>query len=351
MLGTLGLAVLPPMMQARAAPFQPVTPGRTLRFPQDEGSHPEFRTEWWYVTGWLDAATRPLGFQITFFRTRPHADAGNPSRFSAGHILIAHAAISERQYGRLRHDQRAARAGFELAQARTGRTDVFIDDWLLRAEGTRYVSRIAARDFSLALGFTPTQPHLLQGDNGYSRKGPHPRSASYYYSLPQLRVDGLVRIGSLTRTVDGIAWFDHEWSSEAMDEDAVGWDWAGINLDGGAALMVFRMRSRSGGQHWAAATLRTADRTTRTFTPDEVRFETTRHWVSPRTGARYPVAMRVTVAGTTWDIVPLMDDQEHDTRASTGAIYWEGAAIAQQNGRRAGYGYLELTGYAKPLKL
>lgn len=345
------MAMLPFTSLADTSAFRDVVAGHRLRFPDDEGSHPDYRTEWWYITGWLDADKHPLGFQITFFRTRPHRDFGNPSRFAANHLLIAHAAISQASYGRLRHDQRIARAGFGLAEAAVGKTHVWIDDWHLRTDGQGYASRIESRDFALALIFSPSQPHLLQGDHGYSRKGPDPRSASYYYSLPHMRVRGRVRIGSGTRESEGLAWLDHEWSSQAMDDESVGWDWAGINLGDGAALTIFRMRSRAGTALWAAATLRNARGEVRTYSPDEVKFTPLRHWTSPRTGARYPVAIRVSAGDTTLDLVPMMDDQENDTRLSTGAVYWEGAVSAERDGRRAGLGYLELTGYAKPLRL
>jgi len=136
-----------------------------------------------------------------------------------------------------------------------------------------------------------------------------------------------------------------------MDSNAVGWDWAGINLDGGGALMAFRMRARDGGQHWAAATLREADGSTRLFRPDEVRWSVKRRWRSPRTGADYPVAMRVAVGDIAVDLDPMMDDQENDTRLSTGAVYWEGATTATRDGKRIGRGYLELTGYTGPLRI
>jgi len=349
--GTLALAVLPEAAMGADSPYAPVVPNVPIRFPQDEGSHPEFRTEWWYVTGWLNDTTSPLGFQITFFRTRPHEDSGNPSRFDPRELLIAHAAVSERSHGRLRDEQRIARAGFGLAQAETGRTDVRIDRWRLHADGTGYSGRIDARDFALDLRFEPSQAPLLQGRDGYSQKGPDPRSASYYYSLPQLRTTGRVRLARAWRPASGSAWFDHEWSSQVMDSAAVGWDWIGINLDDAAALMVFRMRAGNGDTHWAGATLRAADGMHRTYSAREIAWTAGRIWRSPRTGAGYPVAPTIRVGDFTLELVPLMDDQENDARVSTGAIYWEGAVTAMRAGRRIGLGYLELTGYARPLKL
>lgn len=338
-------------VNASVGAFAPVLPGRVLRFPEDEGSHPEFRTEWWYVTGWLESSGTPLGFQITFFRARPHPESGNPSRFDPRDILILHAALSERSHGRLRHVQRAARAGFGLAEALRGRTAVHIDDSYLRANGGGYAARIATDDFALDLQLDPTQPPLLQGDDGYSRKGPRPESASYYYSLPHLRVGGRVRIEGRSHDVRGTAWFDHEWSSEYMAAEAEGWDWTGLNFDDGSALMAFRMRGRDSSPHWAAATLRTRAQRRTTFTPAEVVWTPRRVWRSPRTGTTYPVAVQVRAGELELELVPLMDDQENDARVTTGAVYWEGAMTAMREGKRVGRGYLELTGYTRPLKL
>ena len=345
----LGLIAWPAAAANPATDFAPVVAGRTLQFPEDEGSHPEFRTEWWYVTGWLDVTPTPLGFQVTFFRTRPHPDTPNPSRFNPRHILIAHAAISEPAHGRLRHESRSARAGFGLAEATIGATNVWIDAWQLRSKRGQYSAQIDAEDFSLALDFEPTQPPLLHGDHGFSRKGPDRASASYYYSLPHLRVEGRVRIGSRSRNVTGSAWLDHEWSSRIMDAHAVGWDWVGLNMDDGSAIMAFKMRRRDGSTHWAGATVRDAAGVTRTLAPQEIAWETQRRWRSPRSGASYPVATRLKLGASSLDLVPLMDDQESDSRRSTGAIYWEGAVTASTDAQRIGHGYLELTGYVKPL--
>ena len=333
-------------------PFAPVVPGYLLQFPRDEGSHPDFRLEWWYLTGWLDDEGRKsLGFQVTFFRVRPDLKHDNPSAFTPRQMMIAHAALSDPEHGRLIHSQRAARAGHGLAGSEPGDMRVWIDDWSLRRTGSSYRASIPAGALSLELDLAPTQRPLLQGQNGYSRKGPAPESASYYYSQPHLKVTGAVAHGGKARRVNGTAWMDHEWSSQYMAQDATGWDWIGINLDDGGALMAFRMRDRRGGQFWAGATLRQSDGREVAFAPDEVRFTPRREWKSARTGTLYPVAFLVKAGDREYAIEPLLDDQEHDTRASAGTIYWEGAVRASLDGKLAGRGYLELTGYGRPLAL
>jgi len=337
---------------AVARDYAQVKPGYELQFPRDQGSHPRFRTEWWYLTGWVkDARGRNLGIQITFFRNRPGVDENNPSRFAPRQLLFAHAALADPEIGKLLHDQRAARAGFGLAEALEGHTDVFIDDWSLKQIAGGYHASIAARDFTYALDFKATQPVLLEGDHGLSRKGPLPAEASYYYSQPQLAVSGSITIKGEKREVSGSAWLDHEWSSQYLAPQAQGWDWVGLNLADGGALMAFRIRDRSGGTLWAGGTLRSADGRVRNFAPGEVLFEPLRRWRSPRTGADYPVAQRVRVGGLDFDLEPMMDDQELDSRASTGSIYWEGAVKAKSGGKSLGSGYLELTGYWRPLRL
>jgi predicted secreted hydrolase len=334
---------------ALATGYAPVLPGLKLAFPADFGAHPGHRIEWWYATGHLETRRGPIGFQVTFFRLRNKEADANPSRFAPRQLLFAHAALADPAYGRLRHDQRIARALETLAEARTGDTDVFIDDWSIRRKDGRYRARIPGEGFALDLVLQPTQPLLAQGDAGYSRKGPKPSQASGYYSEPNLAVSGKVTIGSESMEATGTAWLDHEWSSEILADNAVGWDWVGMNLDGGGALMAFRLRDKAGETVWAAGTTRTGGRV-RTFSKDDVRFTTGRTWRSPRTGVTWPVEMAIEIGGQAWRMAPLMDDQEMDARASTGTLYWEGAVTATGPDGAKGRGYLELTGYSGRLR-
>ena len=329
-----------------------VRPGMRFAFPREHGAHPEFRTEWWYVTGRLATPDkRDLGFQITFFRTTPATDPANPSAFAPKQILFAHAALSDPRVGHLLHGERAARAGFGLAQARIGDTDVSLRDWRIRRlPDGRFVTRVTTADFALSLTLTPRQPPLLEGEDGYSRKGPRPEQASYYYSVPHLSVSGRLARNGQVQPVTGQAWLDREWSSDYLGGGAVGWDWTGLNLDDGGALMAFRIRGAGGRQIWAGGSLRRRDGRVVRFTPADVRFDPIRQWRSPRTGALYPVAQRLSVrlpeGVRRLDLMPLFADQELDARRSGMPVYWEGAVRT-----RGGSGYLELTGYAAPLKM
>lgn len=337
---------------AGTGPYAEVRTDQAITFPKDFGSHPDFRTEWWYLTGWLKTADgTPLGFQITFFRTKPDIAANNPSAFAPRQLLIAHCAISDPKRGRLWQDQRIRRAGLGLAEAQEGDTHVWIDDWTLQRQNGVYTAHIAAEGFTLALTLADTQAPMLNGMNGVSRKGPSPQSTSYYYSVPHMKVSGSIARNGTPSAITGEAWFDHEWSSEYLDAESTGWDWIGIDLADGSALMAFRMRGLDGEARWAGASLRSPDGTLQILDDSQVRFEARRQWQSPRTGTRYPVAWNVSVGSRQFELEPLFDDQENDTRLSTGAIYWEGAVRTYEHGQPAGLGYLELTGYGTRLKL
>jgi predicted secreted hydrolase len=339
-------------MAAAQTSYAPVAPGRPLRFPEDTGSHPAFRTEWWYVTGWLNTAEgQPLGFQITFFRSKPDIDGSNPSAFTPQQLMIAHCALSDPKHGHLWQDQRIRRAGLGLAGADEGNTHAWIEGWSLQRQGAVYSAKIAAEDFAFDLTLSETQAPLINGEGGFSRKGPGENAASYYYSLPHLRVAGTISRQGASSRVSGEAWFDHEWSSEYLDAQATGWDWIGIDLDGGGALMAFQIRGLDGKPRWAGGSLRSADGTTQILRPDDVEFRPTRRWTSPRSGFSYPVQWTVRTGSREFALSPLFDDQENDTRLSTGAIYWEGAVRAFEHNAEIGRGYLELTGYGERLRL
>ena len=337
---------------AGAQESDPVRRGRPIRFPRDHGAHLESRTEWWYATGWLDTVAQPgAGFQLTFFRSRTGLAEGNRSRFAARHLLFAHAALTriDLPAPSHQHDQRIVRwsGEGEAANGHAAMDDgqLRIGHWQLRHRDGRWSARIPARGFTLDLELQRTQPPLLQGDGGFSRKGPEESQASHYYSEPQLSAkatDGRV----------GRAWLDHEWSNQILHPQAVGWDWIGINLFDGHVLTAFVLRRRDGSALWAGGSWRAAAGAAQAFAPEQVRFSAGRTWQSPGSGARYPVHWRVQTPLGHFEVRALLDAQELDSRASTGTIYWEGLSeLLDEQGRRVGLGYLEMTGYAAPLRL
>jgi predicted secreted hydrolase len=363
----LGSAVSCLTLNALAAPARtsapaPNTPHK-LAFPRDAGAHPQSRTEWWYITGWINAAGQEAayGFQVTFFRSRVDSTQTLHSRLAARQLLFAHAAVTDVQGKRLWHDQRMARWSGEApganpadtASASTQDTGVLLGDWSLVRQGEDLRAQVRAGGFALDVRLQASQSVLLQGDEGLSRKGPGPLETSYYYSLPQLQTSGLLHIqGKPVAVATGsTAWLDHEWSDEILPAGAVGWDWIGINLFDGSALTAFRLRTQSGDALWDGGSFR-AGNARFVFHQGEVEFKPLRTWRSPTSRAGYPVEWLVRTPANFYTVKAVIDNQELDSSQSTGAIYWEGLCeVWDSKQRKVGRGYLEMTGYAHPLKM
>lgn len=367
----LGAFTLAGLGQHGALGSTPVAPSSanaanaTITLPQDFGAHPQLQTEWWYLTGWLSEhkqaeADPAFGFQLTFFRSATRHDRNNPSQFAPQQLILAHAALTDVREQRYHVAQKRARAGFDLAFAKVGNTDLKLDNWQLqRTSENAYSATLAGDAFQLRLQLQTSQPLLLQGEAGepgLSRKGPEPAQFSHYYSEPQLITHAQLQLGTkATQNLSGKAWLDHEWANQVVPPDASGWDWIGINFNDGSALMAFQMRAKNGTAIWAQALLRSPTGQIQRYGPDQVRFRQIRTWQSPRTGTRYPVAqeLRLTLDGmvSIWQTEPFNPDQELDARATTGNIYWEGLIRLRTPSHTIGLGYLEMTGYDKPLKL
>jgi predicted secreted hydrolase len=366
LLGAGSLLLLPALAQIPAhIPGSALTP-RPLRFPRDHGTHNETRTEWWYLTGHAkNTAGRTFGFQVTFFRSRVDAAQPLQSRLAAKQLLFAHAAITDLQGGALLHDQRIARWNGELPTqrergvfAREDDFQVVLRDWFIQREASgAYRTEVAGDEIGIAITASPTQAILLQGDQGFSRKGPDPSQASFYITHPQLAVQGALTLRGERFTVTGKAWLDHEWSEAILHPEAVGWDWIGMNLDNGDSLTAFELRRADGSALWAGGSYRTQAASAdplgaRSFRANQVRFTPQRYWTSPLTNARYPVEWQVDTPGGRFTVKALLDAQELDSRSSTGTVYWEGLSdLLDAQGQRVGRGYLEMTGYAKRIVL
>ena len=347
---------------AAASAAENVQRGRALAFPRDHGTHLGARTEWWYATGWLGDPDAPKsGFQLTFFRSRTGLAEASRSRFAPRHLLLAHAAVTQlgaAGAARHLHEQRLVRwsgsAGSSLGWASQTDGEIHIGNWSLRRQGEVWRARMPGREFDLDLSLTRTQPLLLQGDAGFSRKGPDEAQASHYYSEPQLAAqaaDG----GS------GRAWLDHEWSDHLLHPQAVGWDWIGMNLFDGSALTAFVLRRADGSALWAGGSFRapaasgmtsSAGSAARIFAATELQMTPGRRWRSPATSAPYPMQWTLDCPAGRFEVRALADAQELDGSRSSGTVYWEGLSeLLDAQGRRVGLGYLEMTGYAAPMRL
>jgi predicted secreted hydrolase len=356
--------VLPP---GDAPGFAEVLAPRTFVFPRDHGPHPDFRQEWWYVTGNLDSADGGrFGFELTFFRFAlvplPAAIAGTsgteegstPPAMSAWRtreIYMAHFAITDVGAKRFQYAQKLARGALGLAGAEGAPLRVWIDDWTLGAvDAAAGAWKLAAAQegYALELELHALTPPVVNGEGGLSVKSDAPGSASYYYSIPRVAVHGtLVRQGK-PLAVQGLAWLDREWGSGGLGPNQAGWDWFALQLDDGTALMFYALRDRDGSRDpHSAGTWVESSGAARPLTSAAVDIDVTDHW-SSADGVRYPSGWRLRVPSLALDVSvrPILADQE--LRSSP--RYFEGAVDVSgtRDGRLLhGRGYVELVGYAR----
>ncbi len=323
---------------------------REFVFPDDHGPHPEYRNEWWYVTGNLDAENRRrFGFELTFFRfsltpVAPDAD----SRWRTNQVYIAHLALTDVDANRFHVAERYSRGALGLAGARAEPFRVWIDDWQIAESGGSWRLRAADEEFGIDVTLVALKPPALNGVDGLSQKSAEPGNASYYYSITRLDTQGHIRVGEDRFAVSGLSWLDREWSSSALASDQVGWDWFALQLSDGSDLMFYSIRKRDGRQDSrSAGTLVAPDGSARHLSREEVELTVEATWESPE-GGTYPSAwsVRVPEQRLKLKVVPVIENQELFTTVR----YWEGAVdvSGERDGAAVtGRGYVELTGYAE----
>jgi predicted secreted hydrolase len=327
-------------------------------FPRDHGSHPEYRTEWWYFTGNLsDTAGSRYGYQVTFFRQGIRYKLPAPSGpWDIRDVYLGHFAISDIARKKFQYGERISRSGPGLAGASTENLDVWLLDWSARMNASAI--RLKARHDRMEVDLTlvPRKPLVFHGRNGLSRKGPGEGQASYYTSFTDLDTEGFLKTSSNARiAVTGRSWFDHEFGSNQLTAGQRGWDWFGLHLSDGREVMLYFLRRSDGSIEPASSgTLVEADGKTRHLSLTEISVKVLEHWRSPRSGGYYPSrwAIQIPSSGIDLAIAPSLADQELATKGSTGVTYWEGAISGQgisQNRSVTCQGYAELTGYAGSL--
>jgi predicted secreted hydrolase len=335
--------------------FARATEPRPFVFPADHGSHPEFRTEWWYFTGNLAASGgRHFGFELTFFRYALAPESAPweaSSAWRARQVWMAHFAITDTDGGRFITRERLARGALELAGATAEPLRVWVKDWAATgaSTGENLTLRLEARDDAIALdlSLSATMPHVAQGERGLDAKGAEPGNASHYYSVPRLAAEGELSIEGEAFAVSGLAWLDREWGTSSLDAGTEGWDWFALHLSDGSSLMFYRLRAEDGtATRFSSGSWVHADGTRMTLAATDVTLAVLDEWTSAATGVRYPVAWRLAIpaAALSLDITPYLEQQELELSVR----YWEGAVRAEGSGPAGGLtgqGYLELAGY------
>jgi predicted secreted hydrolase len=342
---------------ALGADWKTAEPGWKYEFPRDHRAHRDFKTEWWYFTGNVfDGEGHRFGYELTFFRqgVRPQSERDpNSSRFIVDDLKFAHFAVTDVSKGRFRFEQKTSRGAFGEAGFDDGKRLAWIDNWTLSSNGEDAFDLMATnQEGAIHLHLRAVKAPVVHGENGISVKANASGHASHYYSIPRLETTGEFFADGKSHPFRGESWFDHEWATSQLAEGQVGWDWTSLQWGDGTELMLYQMRLKNGEPDSSSSgTWIAADGTATHLRSTDFQMTPIAFWKSKTSGAKYPIAWRVTLPGrqTEFEIRAALENQE----LALGPItYWEGAidASGTREGKAVtGRGYLELTGYAGPL--
>ena len=338
-------------------PYKQALPGYAYQFPLDDFSHDEFRIEWWYYTGNLkDEKNRPFGYQLTFFRVGLEDEkfSDNHSSWKIDHIYFAHMTVSDIHDKKFYFFERINRKGVNNSGAASDQLHVWNENWSLTSKDNSHHLQAIDKGTGLNLKLTPIKDRVLHGKKGISKKGSGSGNASHYFSFPRMETTGQIFLKGEAIPIKGISWMDHEFSSNQLNDNLVGWDWFSIKLNNQTELMLYQLRNKTGGKDsHSSGTLISADGQSRHILDHEFSITPKDFWTSPHTNATYPASWVLTLPEGVLKVTPDFPDQElYDLRSISGS-YWEGSVSIKgklQNQPVSGKGYVELVGYEKPLK-
>ena len=344
------LAILLLLALTLQGEYRQAVPGYHIQFPRDHFNHPEFQTEWWYYTGNVRSGNgHRYGFELVFFRLARHrGPSDNPSAWRADDLYMAHLALTDIDGKHFVYRQRLNRAGPGIAGVTDGR--IWNGNWQVQWDTATDVQALSAvaEGIHFQLRLTPQTPVVIHGANGVSQTGEGVGHAAYYTSFPLLAVQGTINGAAVT----GTAWMDHEWFSNLLDSSQRGWDWFSIQLNNRTELMLFQIRRLDGSvDPHSSGTFLAAEGRAMPLQSSDFQLQPLEFWTSPRTGARYPVKWHIAVPSRNiaLDCTAAIPNQELVSEDRESPSYWEGAA--RYTGSAEGVGYLEMTGYGKPIQM
>ena len=333
--------------------FQQVINPRQFTFPRDHGPHPDYGIEWWYFTGNLSTKdNRLFGYQLTLFRIGLGNDeVERKSNWGTSQIYMGHLALSDVKNQKFYAFERFSRESLGLAGALVtddGRFRVWIEDWIIDGVGSdRPYVRIwgTEGDLKIDLVLESSKPITLNGESGFSRKNREVGGASYYYSSTRMVTNGSLTLGQQNFKVSGLSWMDREWSTSALSEMQVGWDWFGLQLSDGRDLMLYQLIKKSGNlDDNSSGTLVEENGSSKFLNSDDFVITNLDHWKSDISGTKYPSKWRIKIPDQEIDItvMPYFRNQEFNAVVR----YWEGATSVKgvsNNRDVTGSGYVEIT--------
>ena len=308
-----------------------------VRFPQDEGSHPEFQSEWWYANFNLtDSEGRKYSAMVSYFT--PALKVISISDLESQvfyHEVYGSHPFSGGSNNLYRPDY--AEGSLDLRWGGTDhwfRTDTDTLSYHLEANGT---------DIGLNLNFVSVKPPLMVGGDGLVE---WVHGSSYYYSLTRLQVEGQIKLQGQLIDVTGIGWMDHQW----MDSmSGMGWEWFSAQLDNDTELIFWQIVNPDESIESLDLTIMFPDNSI--YHTGDLELEKLSSWISPQSGREYGINWRVREKDRDLDLELIAHYPEQEIKVfevptmGLGFYFWEGAmtVAGQLDGEAvSGVGYAEL---------
>jgi len=357
----LTLLIIIPAPVVFANKWKLALPGYKYNFPSEHRSHPNFKIEWWYFSGNVkDESGNKYSFMLTFFRRGLRLEKTsevNRSRWALNNLYFSHFSFYSAKKNKHYFSEKISRGALGQAGASTEKFKVWIDDWKAEIADRNQPNKILifAKKDKLYLDFElePQKNPVIHGTNGISQKSSGLGQASHYYSYTRLKVNGSLSIEGKRIAVNGSAWMDHEFGSNQLGKEQIGWDWFSIQLSNNTELMLYLMRNTSGSYDLTSSgSLIASDGSVIHLSLNDFKIKNKRFWKSKKSKALYPVEWVIEVPkyNINLKIKALHDKQELDTAKSTQIIYWEGGINVEglsQGISVNGVGFVEMTGYAE----
>jgi len=343
---------------AASAQYRPALPGYRYTFPRDHFNHPDFQTEWWYYTGNVKSADgHHFGFELTFFRQGVDRDVKPTGPWDVRDLYLAHLALSDLDGGQFLHTERANRAGPGIAGASEPERRIWNGNWQVMWRGDQQSLQAIDERFSIHFTLHSTKPPIIHGQNGVSQKAEGPGLASHYISLTRLNTEGRIELDGHNFQVICAAWMDHEFFTHQLEAEQVGWDWLSIQLDDHSELMLFNIRRTDRSvDPYSAGTFVDARGNATHLTKNEFTMEPADStWSSPASHAAYPLRWKISIPklNIVLESSTSLPSQELTSSAGFVPAYWEGSVLltgSKGESHIGGVGYLEMTGYDRPVE-
>lgn len=328
-------------------------PGYDYQLPKDLAAHPNYKIEWWYLTGHLKTKQgAEYGFQWTLFRNSlsPKAKLGNA--FDSNQIYFFHSALTDLQKNkhsffedRSRGFMGEAKVDLETLNHKIKNATIQMKDGIIHLKNKTPL-------FAYDLKLKPEKPAVYHGKNNVSLKGPEPCNASQYISYTRLNVTGTLQTSLKKQKVTGTAWMDQEFSSSQLSKKAVGWDWFSIQMNNNTELMLYFLRDQKGTYlPYSSGTFVNAKGKSQHLELKDIEIKKLEDWPAQKNQI-YPKSWSIKIKKLELDFIVIakLPNSINNAQKSTKTTYYEGPAEITSQSQNLGQAYIELSGYSQDLK-